>query len=137
MIREIYEEAQKSMVSLDTLSDIFFRYPVKEIRRMILEKLHAEQLFMDEYSLINLLLHILIAMDQSSLAPDLAMAEENGSGARTAPSYRDITAGLLEKGWHMWGLRLDSEGTWSLGQFPAYNLQLPLITTRKGCEIYE
>jgi hypothetical protein len=49
------------------------------------------------------------------------------------PETPRITVGLLEKGWHMWGLRLDSEGTWSLGQFPAYNLQLPLITTRKGC----
>ncbi len=115
MIREIYEEAQKSMVSLDTLSDIFFRYPVKEIRRMILEKLHAEQLFMDEYSLINLLLHILIAMDQSSLAPDLAMAAENGSGARTAPSCIAVMEEICKKLEETYCLKFTSDSRYQFG----------------------
>lgn len=53
--------------------------------------------------------------------------------AVTFPKTPCITAGLLEKGRRMWGLRLDSEGTQSPGQLLAYNLQLPLITTRKGC----
>lgn len=76
MIREIYEEAQKYLVSLDTLDEIFPRFQVREIRGIILEKLHEKQFYMDEYSLVNLLLHILIAMDESCAAPAVSCQME-------------------------------------------------------------
>lgn len=64
MIQLIYGEAENSLVSLSTLNDIFQNYDAEQIRDIILEKLNEVHFFMDEYSLINLLLHILIAMDQ-------------------------------------------------------------------------
>lgn len=65
MIKLIYGEAENSLVSLSTLNDIFQNYDAEKIRDILLQKLNAVHFFMDEYSLINLLLHILIAMDQS------------------------------------------------------------------------
>lgn len=64
MIQLIYGEADNSLVSLSTLNDIFQDYNAEEIRDILIKKLNEAHFFMDEYSLINLLLHILIAMDQ-------------------------------------------------------------------------
>lgn len=64
MIQLIYGEAENSLVSLSTLNDIFQNYNAEEIRDILIQKLNDAHFFMDEYSLINLLLHILIAMDQ-------------------------------------------------------------------------
>lgn len=114
MIREIYEEAQKTMVSLDTLSDIFSRYQVKEIRIMILDKLHAKQLFIDEYSLINLLLHILIAMDQSSLAPELAAVEAHESAIPMDSQCINVMGEICKKLEETYQLKFTSD---SLRQF--------------------
>lgn len=66
MIDLIYGEADHSLVSISTLNDIFQNYDAEKIRDVLLQKLNDVHFFMDEYSLVNLLLHILIAMDQSS-----------------------------------------------------------------------
>lgn len=65
LIDMIYEEAQNSIVSLKTLNEIFPQYNVENIRKILLNCLNDYHLFIDEYSMINLVLHILIAMDQS------------------------------------------------------------------------
>lgn len=69
IIKLIYDEAQNSLVSLATLGELFPRYDVVQIRADILENLDRRQFYMDEYSLVNLLLHILIAMDQAETLP--------------------------------------------------------------------
>ena len=68
MIRLIYNEAQHSLVSMDTLCAIFPRYDIEKIRSSILSCLNEQHFFIDEYSLINLLLHMLITMDQLGTA---------------------------------------------------------------------
>ena len=65
IINLIYGEAQHALVSLATLNGIFQQYDAEIIRDILLQKLNQAHFFIDEYSLINLLLHILIAMDQS------------------------------------------------------------------------
>ena len=65
LIEMIYAEAQNSMVSLKNLKEIFPRYDIENIRNRIISYLDDSHLFIDEYSLINLILHILIAMNQS------------------------------------------------------------------------
>lgn len=71
MIQLIYKEAENSLVSLSTLNAIFQDYNAEQIRDILLEKLNKFHFFMDEYSLINLLLHILITMNhhQQSTSP--------------------------------------------------------------------
>lgn len=104
IIEQIYGEAKRSLVSLDTLSDIFPNYDVREIRDMILEKLREKQFYIDEYSLINLLLHILIAMDQSyaacrlePIAGDLQFIDLN---RHFVTIVREICS-VLEKTYHL------------------------------------
>lgn len=63
MIQLIYKEAENSLVSISTLNAIFQNYDAEKIRDVLLEKLNKFHFFMDEYSLINLLLHILITMN--------------------------------------------------------------------------
>ena len=75
MIRLIYNEAQHSLVSMDTLCAIFPRYDIEKIRSSILSCLNEQHFFIDEYSLINLLLHMLITMDQLGTAPLAARHE--------------------------------------------------------------
>lgn len=71
IIQLIYGEAENALVSLSTLNDIFQDYDAERIRDILLDKLNEVHFFIDEYSLINLLLHILIAMDQSTCVQDL------------------------------------------------------------------
>ncbi len=70
MIELIYAEAQNSLVSLSTLHDVFPVYDVEEIRRIILSKLQEKHFYIDEYSLINFLLHVLIAMSSTFAVPE-------------------------------------------------------------------
>ena len=100
MIRQIYGEAQGSLVSLTTLGEIFPRYDVRKIRDIILDKLNEQHFYIDEYSLINLLLHILITMDQAcSLTglpapqPDAEFTQLN----RHFVSMVDDICGILEE----------------------------------------
>lgn len=65
IIQLIYDEAGNHLVSLSTLNDIFPNYNVEEIHNIIMQKLNENHFFIDEYSLINLLLHILISMNQA------------------------------------------------------------------------
>lgn len=77
IIHSIYGEAKNSIVSLATLSELFQEYNIEEIRGMILEELDNNKFFIDEYSLINLLLHILIAMDQNNTNHKINDASSN------------------------------------------------------------
>jgi len=77
MIQLIYNEADNSLVSLTTLNDIFQNYDASKIRKIIIQKLNEKHFFIDEYSLINLLLHILIAMDQSPSLHNIQYEEVN------------------------------------------------------------
>ena len=70
MIHLIYNEAQHTLVSMETLHAIFPRYDIQKIRSDILACLNSQHFFIDEYSLTNLLLHMLITMDQLGTAPN-------------------------------------------------------------------
>ena len=86
MIRLIYNEAQHTLVSMDSLRAIFPRYNIEKIRSDILACLNDQHFFIDEYSLINLLLHMLITMDQLGIAPN-------------APRY-EVSSDLIELNRH-------------------------------------
>lgn len=70
MIHMIYHEAQHSLVSLDTLRSFFPKYDISFLRESILSCLNEQHFFIDEYSLTNLLLHILISMEQLESYPN-------------------------------------------------------------------
>ena len=86
MIQLIYNEAQHTLVSMDALRAIFPRYNIEKIRSDILACLNDQHFFIDEYSLINLLLHMLITMDQLGTAPN-------------APRY-EVSTDLIELNRH-------------------------------------
>lgn len=100
IIKLIYDEAQNSLVSLATLGELFPRYDVALIRTKILENLDKRQFYMDEYSLVNLLLHILIAMDQAEALqaqPDAAPPQDFFDLNRHfAAMVEEMCAGLEE-----------------------------------------
>lgn len=62
----IFEEnnANNSLLSTDSLNEIFPNLDAKFIKRVIQNELNKQNLFMDEYSIINLLLHVLISTNQ-------------------------------------------------------------------------
>ena len=62
----IYNESQNSLISLKSLNELFPEFDAEKVRSIILEGLEKHQFYIDEFSLINLLLHILINMDQTS-----------------------------------------------------------------------
>ena len=86
MIHLIYNEAQHTLVSMETLHAIFPRYDIQKIRSDILACLNSQHFFIDEYSLTNLLLHMLITMDQLGTAPN-------------APRY-EVSTDLIELNRH-------------------------------------
>lgn len=62
----IYEENNEnnSLLSTENLEEVFPNLDVKFIKNAINNELKNQNLFMDEYSIINLLLHILISTNQ-------------------------------------------------------------------------
>ena len=71
---------------METLHAIFPRYDIQKIRSDILACLNSQHFFIDEYSLTNLLLHMLITMDQLGTAPN-------------APRY-EVSTDLIELNRH-------------------------------------
>lgn len=62
----IYQENnnQQSLLSIENLTEIFPELDVEFVREILLKELNNSNYFMDEYSLLNLLLHILISTNQ-------------------------------------------------------------------------
>ena len=62
----IYQDVNKerSILSVDSLQEMFVALDVAGIRSIITSQLEKQNFFMDEYSLMNLLLHILISLNQ-------------------------------------------------------------------------
>ena len=64
----IYQEVneENSILSVSSLQEMFSSLDVAQIRTIIVEELEKQNFFMDEYSLMNLLLHILISLNQET-----------------------------------------------------------------------
>ena len=62
----IYAESnsKQSLLSIDVLNDVFPNLDVYFIKKTIVDVLKDNNRFMDEYSVINLLLHVLISLNQ-------------------------------------------------------------------------
>lgn len=62
----IYQENndQQSLLSTDNLIEIFPDLDIEFVRNVLINELQKSNYFMDEYSLLNLLLHILISTNQ-------------------------------------------------------------------------
>lgn len=72
----IYTEngENSSLLSADTLAEVFPMIDVHFVREAITQGLQSNNLFMDEYSLTNLLLHVVISLNQelNGIVPDQA-----------------------------------------------------------------
>lgn len=62
----IYQESDSnhSLLTVDKLSEIFPNLDVKTIKGIIQEEFNKSNYFMDEYSIVNFLMHVLIALNQ-------------------------------------------------------------------------
>ena len=61
----IYNESENSLVSYDQLDKIFVGFDSRYVRDTILNELNSNNYFVDEFSLMNLVLHILISMENA------------------------------------------------------------------------
>ncbi len=72
----ILEESRDFFTSLDILQNYIPHYDLKAVRRIVTEALTVQHLFMDDFSLLNFILHIGITMERSygrkTTAPALA-----------------------------------------------------------------
>jgi lichenan operon transcriptional antiterminator len=63
----IYKESSGTILSMDSLNKLFPKFDAYQIRHLIREQLNRERYYIDEYSLINLLLHILVSLNRYTL----------------------------------------------------------------------
>lgn len=61
----IFNESRNSLISYQQLDKMFSNFDIKHIRQIIINELNANCYYIDEFSLVNLILHIVISMDQN------------------------------------------------------------------------
>lgn len=75
----IYEEAGPQMLSIEKLNDMFPEYDANKIRQIISDTIRKYQYYIDEFSLINVVLHVLISLntyqDKTRSADSLPLSE--------------------------------------------------------------
>lgn len=59
----IYDEAGPRMLSIEKLNDMFPDYDANKIRQIISDTIRKYQYYIDEFSLINVVLHVLISLN--------------------------------------------------------------------------
>lgn len=67
----IYKESSGTILSMDSLNKLFPRFDAFQIKNMIKEQLTGERYYIDEYSLINLLLHILVSLNRYTVKDEM------------------------------------------------------------------
>ncbi|MDR1596494.1 MAG: helix-turn-helix domain-containing protein, partial [Treponema sp.] len=63
----IYEDARESFLSIRLIQDYLPHYDLAELRKIVFSCLRKHHYFMDDFSMMNLILHIAITLERHSL----------------------------------------------------------------------
>jgi lichenan operon transcriptional antiterminator len=95
----IYEDAKESFLSIKLMQDYLPHYDLAEVRKIVFFCLRGHHYFMDDFSMINLILHIAITMERHRLYK--AESGEEGTksfvNAHMLATMSDIAKNLSEK----------------------------------------
>ena len=67
----IYGETSHSLIEPNSLVNLFPNYDITQIKNVIVTTLHKSHLYINDYNLCNLLLHIIIKIDRTSAGNNL------------------------------------------------------------------
>lgn len=114
----LYDESNVNFVNLDTIQTIFPEIDIELIRNNLLDVFDQYHYFVNDYSLINLVLHITIAVDR------MKNCKINAEDTGEAPSIRSHEYELANNIAH----RIEQDFHVSYNQTEVYELALLLIS---------
>jgi lichenan operon transcriptional antiterminator len=92
----IYEDARESFLSIRLLQDYLPHYDLAEVRKIIFSCLRKHHYFMDDFSMMNLILHIAIAMERHGLHQTEPEKEQEGAETFINDHIRTIMTNISE-----------------------------------------
>jgi lichenan operon transcriptional antiterminator len=97
----IYEDARESFLSIRLIQDYLPHYDLAELRKIVFSCLRKHHYFMDDFSMMNLILHIAITLERHGLCktdPDRGNGESKVFvNAHIQAIMTDIAGNLREK----------------------------------------
>lgn len=116
----IYEDAQDSFLSIKLMQGYMPHYDLTHVRSIVFTALREHQYFMDDFSLLNLVLHIAITMERHRW--DQTILEDEASGPKTLVNahIRAIMADIAAQLQHSFQI--------SLSQREIYDFSLLMMT---------
>ncbi|MDR0721060.1 MAG: PTS sugar transporter subunit IIA [Treponema sp.] len=97
----IYEDARESFLSIRIIQDYLPHYDLAELRKIVFSCLRKHRYFMDDFSIMNLILHIAITMERHGLCGVEIDGGKEKPGTFVNAHIRaimtDIAEGLHEK----------------------------------------
>jgi lichenan operon transcriptional antiterminator len=73
----IFEDSKESFISMDLIQSYLPSFDIKQIKKIVIEVLKDKQFFIDDFSLLNFVLHIAIAMERNKSKTDFTETIEN------------------------------------------------------------
>jgi lichenan operon transcriptional antiterminator len=93
----IYEDARKSFLSVRLMKDFLPHYDLGEVRKIIFTCLREHHSFMDDFSMMNLVLHIAIAMERRRLCKTDIEGEKEEAGTMVNDHIQSIMADIAAR----------------------------------------
>jgi lichenan operon transcriptional antiterminator len=92
----IYEDARESFLSIRLIQDYLPHYDLAEVRKIIFSCLRRHHYFMDDFSTMNLILHIAITMERHALHKAEPEGGPGVPGTFISDQIRTIMANIIE-----------------------------------------
>ncbi len=73
----IFEDSKESFISMELIQSYLPSFDIKQIKKIVIEVLKDKQFFIDDFSLLNFVLHIAIAMERNKTKTDFVESVEN------------------------------------------------------------
>lgn len=73
----IFEDSKESFISMELIQSYLPSFDIKQIKKIVIEVLKDKQFFIDDFSLLNFVLHIAIAMERNKTKKDFTESVDN------------------------------------------------------------
>jgi lichenan operon transcriptional antiterminator len=92
----IYEDARESFLSIRLIQGYLPHYDLAELRKIVFSCLRKHHYFMDDFSMMNLILHIAITLERHGLCKTDPDREKESSGAFVNAHVKAIMTDIAE-----------------------------------------
>ena len=118
--RLIYDDTQGSFLSIKLMQAYLPNFDLKEVKDIIIETLRTHHYFMDDFSLLNFVLHIAITMERKLAQGNISSKPDNQQETTITQHIRGIVDEVTSKVTAKFGIAFDESDR--------YNFSLLIMT---------